>query len=696
MRIVEQKNFNKKITENFDYDFDINERGLYGISVSASCRSGKQINERGGEDLRLEIDGQNFREILPEKNIQLYNIPASWNGTKLKGLKKSIIFILWLEKGKHKITFVPHKGAKIEDIDIEFVENTSKIEFNFDEKAEDGDRRPWYTFVLINLPLKSLSAKVTTKWRFLDSDDVKLIIDGKIQKPEGFFSKWKNWLWAGSIFKKLFQNETQTKIIELNLSQGIHYIEFHADRMPTLHNVGLDFGENVSKIQTYIYQGISGDEDYNKFDYEINKIVEYWNNIFINEPYPPEELLDPSLVKAMIYKESRMGYYDKYSFPDIMQVGHEDDPAMRTLRGELIESEIRKGRKPEKLNYKEAVVNNFEDSIHWGVRWLYHKAQGITNDERRYWRSWKDAVVGYGPDEQKYIDDIYRIYENGIDQNGNILWKNFSSGFSALKLFLVMGLILVLLLGVSLHLNSKDLKNYSEEKNLTAEIKNSVDLVFFQDLEDYKKGNKGEFSDNFENTIDKCEELNCMDGVIFRRYYEYLVEFMKDNNQFIYATSALGILPEKSFKRDIDGDGENEIVFAKEDFLNRENIFVTVVDKIDDKFKMMEFKVNGGHRGYVDLVDVTGDLKPEILLFFSFGRGGYHLLVYQYSKEGDFSEIFKHTDLLYSNFVISDFDNDDKMEIIVEGDFKGIEGVVQKKEIFEYSKKINGFVKTDY
>ncbi|MFH1402202.1 MAG: hypothetical protein ABIG87_01080 [Patescibacteria group bacterium] len=245
MRIIEQENFNKTIKENFDYDFDINERGLYVISISASCRSGKQINERGGEDLRIEIDGQSFREILPKKNIQLYNVPASWNGTKLKGLKKTIIFILWLEKGKHKITFVPHKGAKIEDINIEFVENTSKIEFNSDEKAEDGDRRPWYTFVLINVPLKQIKSKATTKWRFLDSDDVKLIIDGKTQKPEGFFSKWKNWLWSGSIFKKLFQNETQTKIIELNLSQGIHYIEFHADRMPILHKVEIDFGKEI-------------------------------------------------------------------------------------------------------------------------------------------------------------------------------------------------------------------------------------------------------------------------------------------------------------------------------------------------------------------------------------------------------------------------------------------------------------------
>jgi len=245
MQLIKQEKFNKIIKENFDYDFDVEKRGLCVISIIATCRSGKQTKERGGEDLGVEIDGQSFREIPPDKNIQLYNIPVSWNGTKLKGLNKTVVFILWLEKGNHKITFIPNKGAKIENIKIEFIESTSKIKFNLKEQAENGDRRPWYTFVLVNLSLKFLTIKVTTKWRFPDSDDVKLIIDGKIQKPEGFFSKWRNWLWSGSIFTKLFQKETQVKTIETNLAKGSHYIEFWADKTPTLHNVELDFGEEI-------------------------------------------------------------------------------------------------------------------------------------------------------------------------------------------------------------------------------------------------------------------------------------------------------------------------------------------------------------------------------------------------------------------------------------------------------------------
>lgn len=244
MEFITYQNFNKSITENFDHNFIINKRGLYAVSITASCRSGKQTSQRGGEDLRIEIDGKKLREIPAKDKPQYKDILTTWNGTDLKGLKKTVIFILWLEKGNHKITFAPYRKAKIENIKIDFVKDTSKIEFSLEKQAEDGDRRPWHAFALINLPLKFLSANITTKWRLKDSDDVKLIIDNKIQKNK-FSIFHRNWLWSGSIFKKFFQKETQEKNIKTDLSQGIHYIEFWADRMPVLHNVELDFGEAI-------------------------------------------------------------------------------------------------------------------------------------------------------------------------------------------------------------------------------------------------------------------------------------------------------------------------------------------------------------------------------------------------------------------------------------------------------------------
>ena len=143
MRIVKQKNFNKKITENFDYDFEISKRGLYTISITASCRSGKQIGERGGEDLRIEIDEVKLREVPAKDKEQYKDIPTAWNGTKLNGLKKTVVFILQLERGNHKITFIPYKGAKLENLEIkELGQFVKHSEFNFNKQAESGDRRP--------------------------------------------------------------------------------------------------------------------------------------------------------------------------------------------------------------------------------------------------------------------------------------------------------------------------------------------------------------------------------------------------------------------------------------------------------------------------------------------------------------------------------------------------------------------------
>lgn len=250
MRLFKRENFNKKIKEILDYDFGVNERGLYAISITATCRSEKQIKQRGGEDLRIEIDGQNFREIPPEKNIQLFNVPSSWNGTKLKDLKKTVVFILWLEKGNHKISFIPHKGAKLEDLEIkELGQNVKHRVFNINEQAEDGDRRPWYTFALINLPLKHLSVETTVQKRLWDSDDVKIIVDGDTKRN---IEDGKHIFWyivggvLGWIIYRLVGKKKRIKSeFDESLSPDIHYIEFYADKTPILHNVELDFGERI-------------------------------------------------------------------------------------------------------------------------------------------------------------------------------------------------------------------------------------------------------------------------------------------------------------------------------------------------------------------------------------------------------------------------------------------------------------------
>jgi len=240
----------QQIKENTDHNFEISERGLCTISITAICRSGKQIGERGGEDLRVEIDGIKLREVPAKDKPQYKDIATTWNGTKLKGLKKTVVFILWLEKGNHKIIFILFEGAKLENIDIkELGQNVKHSVFNINERAEDGDRRPWYTFALINLPLKHLFVEATVQKRFWDSDDVKIIIDGKIKRNiKG--GKHKFWYFVGGIllwiiWRIVGKNKRIKAEFDELLASDIHYIEVHADKMPILHNVEVDFGEEI-------------------------------------------------------------------------------------------------------------------------------------------------------------------------------------------------------------------------------------------------------------------------------------------------------------------------------------------------------------------------------------------------------------------------------------------------------------------
>ena len=94
-----------------------------------------------------------------------------------------------------------------------------------------------------------------------------------------------------------------------------------------------EFNPNYPRPQTYS----SGNpkKNYNRFDTEIANAVGEWNDFFLNQEYPPDISLNPSLIKAMIFQESTMGYSKKKrGHVDIMQVGTPGDPALHTLNND--------------------------------------------------------------------------------------------------------------------------------------------------------------------------------------------------------------------------------------------------------------------------------------------------------------------------------------------------------------------------
>lgn len=232
-------NFPITIKERFNYPVTVDIAGLYSISISARVKSAKQINGSDDEDLQIEIDCKKFREIPPLNKPQYKNIPPAFNGGKLQGLKKTVVFFIWLEKGSHIVSLIPDHSAIIENVMVEKKENIQNITLAINEQAEDGDRRPWFAFIFVDLAVKEISASVIARSRWLDRDDAQIKIDGEIQQYKKANPLHRLWYWIGSLFKE----REEMAYFKPNLSEGIHYIEINADRMPTLNNISFILGD---------------------------------------------------------------------------------------------------------------------------------------------------------------------------------------------------------------------------------------------------------------------------------------------------------------------------------------------------------------------------------------------------------------------------------------------------------------------
>lgn len=209
MKSIFEDNNSRIINKTEDVNFVVNSSEVYLIEVAARVNS--------IESLKIKIDQKEY-----------FNKPAVFSGKELKGLKKSVFGVLRLNSGQHTISLIPQPTGILEQIKIYPFTN----ELPINDQAEDGDRRPWITFIFVELGLAKMAVTLTLKRRFRDSDDVKIIIDGQIKRNTRSLLH-KLWYFVASIFLGESQSETSL----LNFLGGIHYVEFWADRMPVLKTV---------------------------------------------------------------------------------------------------------------------------------------------------------------------------------------------------------------------------------------------------------------------------------------------------------------------------------------------------------------------------------------------------------------------------------------------------------------------------
>lgn len=209
--------------------------GFHLIAITARVKGQKQISPEAtdDEDLVIKIDNKVFPYLTD--STRLIDSPAAFSGGQLHNLPKTIYFLTFLEGEDHTVTLLtdkPHNTATLENLEVYSLDSTDELVLEVENQAEDGDRRPWITYVLVDLGLKEFSPVFNLKRRFIDSDDVKVIIDGVVKRNNRSLLH-KFWYFIASRFGNEIPKETFTA----ELPPGLHYIEFWADRMPTLKSI---------------------------------------------------------------------------------------------------------------------------------------------------------------------------------------------------------------------------------------------------------------------------------------------------------------------------------------------------------------------------------------------------------------------------------------------------------------------------
>lgn len=314
MKLIKEEKIDKQITEKYSSEFTLADDGLCLIEIIASAKSWRQNIKSlrslfKDDDLALILDKIEITTSTSNKT----DVRAAWNGNELKGLTKTVIVAVKLKKGKHVLNFIPDQSPYLKSIAVKQVEETNFLTYfpTDNNPAEKGDRRPWLSFIIINLAVRDLIVSAKADKRGRDDDDIKIIIDGEIQKNQDKKSH-QDWYWCGKVSKGEKKEFKQA----VNFTGGLHTIDLWADESPYLEKIELVLLEDGKSGQDRLSPDhIIGliNELYKEIGLEVAfaRVPKIFNNSFefdreINQA-SQEFNIEPNVLKATLAQESSFG-----------------------------------------------------------------------------------------------------------------------------------------------------------------------------------------------------------------------------------------------------------------------------------------------------------------------------------------------------------------------------------------------------
>lgn len=235
MKSIKKEEINKIITKAYSYEFFLEEDALCLIEIIASAKSWWQNFKSGrifskDDDIFLFLDNQELTTSRSKKP----DARSAWNGNELKGLEKTVLIAANLKPGNHIITLNPNRTPYLKTIAISKVEEGNKIIYIPTENnpAQKGDRRPWLSYIILDLFITNLTITARANKNRGDDDDIKLVINGEIQKNENKRAH-QDWYWCGKILKG--KDKTFSKDINSQAKQ--YNFDLYSDEAPRLSKI---------------------------------------------------------------------------------------------------------------------------------------------------------------------------------------------------------------------------------------------------------------------------------------------------------------------------------------------------------------------------------------------------------------------------------------------------------------------------